>query len=97
MVASAGDFAPLASRSSVQRAPLRDVPAPPDRPYAEERVADAAAEAPALEPRFPARRVQSFALAAPVQEPPRLTSPVSAYAPVSYDGPAGFMNGRGLY
>jgi len=26
-----------------------------------------------------------------------LTSPVSAYAPVRYDAPAGFMSGRGLY
>jgi rare lipoprotein A len=33
--------------------------------------------------------------AAPAAE--RLTSPVSAYAPVRYDAPAGFMSGRGLY
>ena len=98
MVASAGDFAPLPSRSSVKRAPLRDVPAPPDRPYAgEEQVADVAVNQPAAEPRFPTHRVQGFALAAPEQDAPRLTSPVSAYAPVSYDAPAGFMNGRGLY
>jgi len=98
MVASADGFAPLLSRSSVQRAPLRDVPAPPDRPYVnDEHVADAAAEPPAAEPRFPARPIQGFALASPPGEAPRLTSPVSAYAPVSYDAPAGFMNGRGLY
>jgi len=96
MVASAGDFAPLRSRATVQRAPLRDVPAPPDRPYAgEEQVADASTEQP--EPRFPAQRIQGFAMAAPAQDAPRLSSPVSAYAPVSYDAPAGFMNGRGLY
>ena len=98
MVASAGDFAPLPSRSTVQRAPLRDVPAPPERPYAgEEQAADIAVDQPAAEPRFPAHRMQGFALATPVQDAPRLTSPVSAYAPVSYDAPAGFMNGRGLY
>ena len=60
---------------------------------------------PAMEP--VATRSQSVQRAAleppptvrPLSTPaaPPLTSPVSAYAPVRYDAPAGFMSGRGLY
>ncbi len=77
------------------------VPAPPDRPY---RLGEGAREVPAQP-----RRSQTVELAAatrpqaapsparrlPAAEPE--ASPVSAYAPVRYDGRAGFMSGRGLY
>ncbi len=42
----------------------------------------------------PARPV---AVAASAPPPGRLTSPVSAYAPVRYDAPAAVLSGRGLY
>ena len=45
------------------------------------------------EPVAPARLTQTAARS-PVGSP---VSPVSAYAPTSYDAPAGFMSGRGLY
>jgi rare lipoprotein A len=112
MVASAsGDFAPAVFDSRPMRqvasGPLGDIPAPPSRPYeadGEGQVVEMAAnrrEPPAEAPR--ANFVQRYALTAPAQAPAvpessgRLTSPVSAYAPVRYDAPTGFMSGRGLY
>ena len=78
------------------------VPAPPDRPY---RLGEGARDVPAVA----APRTQTYEVAAasrPQAAPPFARapqpedepSPVSAYAPVRYDGGrAGFMSGRGLY
>jgi rare lipoprotein A len=108
MVAAAGDnFAPAVFDSRPMRqvasGPLRDVPAPPSRPYAtgdEGQAIEMAANRrePAAEPPRP-NFVQRYALSAPAAPDAsnRLTSPVSAYAPARYDAPAGFMSGRGLY
>jgi len=73
-----------------------NVPSPPERPY---RLGEGAREVPAAKP-TPAAKVQyADALASePVhsaEEP--VTSPVSAYAPVSYDSGAAASSGRGLY
>ena len=78
------------------------VPAPPDRPY---RLGEGARDVPAVAaPRTQTYEVAAasrpqaappFASAPPAEDEP---SPVSAYAPVRYDGGrAGFMSGRGLY
>ncbi len=104
MVASAENFAPAYfNPQPMSRTPaIRDVPAPPSRPYATDnapRTTEMAAsrrgdsdEAP--RPSF----VQRYAIAALATEPStHPSSPVSAYAPVRYDAPAGFMSGRGLY
>jgi rare lipoprotein A len=102
-LASAGDYAPVLfdPRSLRQAAPLRNVPSPPERPYAEDgspQTEEIAAETAPPRPLFD-KPVQRYALEAPAAEPQpmRLTSPVSAYAPVRYDAAAGFMGGRGLY
>jgi rare lipoprotein A len=74
------------------------VPAPPDRPY---RLGEGAREVPAV-------RAQTVELAATTHPhagpayaeataPEPQASPVSAYAPVGYDGRAGLLSGRGLY
>ena len=79
------------------------VPAPPDRPY---RLGEGAREVPA-QPAPQAGTIELAAASRP-QAAPAITraplpaaepeaSPVSAYAPVRYDGPVGFMSGRGLY
>jgi rare lipoprotein A len=114
-VAAAGNFAP----AYFDKTPMskvgafRNVPSPPDRPYAaDEEAAEAtpvqddqrvtqvakASPAPSFDQRFPAG-VQRAALEPPPSTGPggRLTSPVSAYAPARYDASAGFMSGRGLY
>jgi rare lipoprotein A len=103
-VASATDFAPALfdQRPMGQVAPLRKVPSPPDRPYAEEGEPQsddiAVAPAPELLRRPFEKPVQRYALDAPAEpQSTSLTSPVSAYAPVRYDAAAGFMGGRGLY
>jgi len=95
MVASAKDYTPtyFDSRS------VADVPSPPDRPY---RLGEGPREVAAVT--APAVRTQTVELAAATRpqtaeaeadsEP--AASPVSAYAPVRYDGAASF-NGRGLY
>lgn len=77
------------------RLPAHRAPTPPDRPYAaggtdgtaqdDRRVAQAAPH-----------RGPTVELAAATRPEPQV-SPVSAYAPVRYDGHAGFMSGRGLY
>jgi len=88
------------SRRLSQTAPFARVPAPPDRPYSQD--AEAQTEELAANQReepVQSSRVQRAALRQPVfasQSAP-LTSPVSAYAPVRYDAPAGFLSGRGLY
>jgi rare lipoprotein A len=104
-LASATDFAPALfdQRPMGQVAPSRKVPSPPERPYAEDAASQseevAAEPAPDLPRRAYERPVQRYALEAPAAETPstRLTSPISAYAPVRYDAAAGFMGGRGLY
>ena len=86
---------------------LRDV-LPPDRPYGADsggntvvaEAAPAASEAPTTAFAAPAKPQRNLQVAdeAPVEAPIAHVSPVSAYAPVSYDGgAAGFMSGRGLY
>jgi hypothetical protein len=74
------------------RVPASGVPAPPVRPYAAAHAGGtiAARELPAL------AGTTELAAAAPPPAAPA-PPPVSAYAPVRYDGPAGFMSGRGLY
>lgn len=96
MVASASkNFAPayFDSRPMSQVA-NRVSTMPPDRPY---RLGDDAQPAPAAQPLSQTAATYELAAAsrsAPPAEPTeRLTSPVSAYAPVN----AGFMSGRGLY
>ncbi len=70
-------------------------PTPPERPYA------AGSTAPPVQPykqvagRAP-RPAPTVELAAATRPEPEVT-PVSAFAPVRYDGHAGFMSGRGLY
>jgi rare lipoprotein A len=88
------------------RLPTRNAPVPPERPYA------AGAAGPVTAQALAAPTTQAYrqvAQAAPPQAPsvelaaatrsdlePQV-SPVSAYAPVRYDGHSGFMSGRGLY
>jgi rare lipoprotein A len=99
-VASAKPFAPayFDSRPMTKVAPM-----PPDRPYGLGEADIAADEAPAVRTTAVADAAPTVELAAaraPVAAPAEMphTSPVSAYAPVRYDGGgAGFMSGRGLY
>jgi hypothetical protein len=89
-----------------------EVPAPPARPYtlghgsAEESARIAPQAEPKAAPQRAVTELSANARSRPVERQPlqtpaegrSLTSPVSAYAPVSYDNaPAGFMSGRGLY
>jgi rare lipoprotein A len=96
MVASAKPFVPRVSdRSPVLRGP---VPVPAERPFD---LGEGGVEASLQSgPRTAvARRAVSPAMLA--SERPSLTEPtngpLSAYAPVGYDGNAGFASGRGLY
>ena len=72
-------------------APMSRPPTPPERPYA----LGEGDDAPAPQPRA-VRAAPTVELAAATRPQPA-ASPVSAYAPVRYDGQAGFMSGRGLY
>ena len=72
-------------------APVRKPPTPPERPYALGEGEPALQPQPRVTPAAPT--VELAAATRPTVAP----SPVSAYAPVRYDGPAGFMSGRGLY
>jgi rare lipoprotein A len=95
-VASADDTAPtyfdprpMAPKMAPTMVAMSRPPTPPERPYAlgeDER---------APQPRA-ARATPTVELAAAAR-PTAAPSPVSAYAPVRYDGSAGFMSGRGLY
>ncbi|HEY5280692.1 MAG TPA: septal ring lytic transglycosylase RlpA family protein [Pseudolabrys sp.] len=98
-VASAKSFAPayFDNRPMTKMAPI-----PPDRPYrlgeGEMPVGDA--PVPVKTAYVPAPTIELAAARAPVvtRADGSRTSPVSAYAPVRYDGgAAGFMTGRGLY
>lgn len=95
-VASAESFAPayFDPHRMNQIMPHR-APVPPDRPY------DVSEGTPAQQDRATsapsARKAPAVVVAAasPAVEPQ--VTPVSAYAPVRYDGRAGFLGGRGLY
>jgi rare lipoprotein A len=100
VAAAGGNFAPYFDKRPMAQAPTRNVPTPLERPYAgddEPQVAEAAESPPPnFDQRFP--RIERAALDPPaVEQPGRMASPVSAYAPVRYDASAGFMSGRGLY
>jgi hypothetical protein len=100
-VASAGDYAPAFFDNRPMTQVTARVPAPPDRPY---RLGEGAREVAAVQP---ARTVELAAASRPQAAPPFArapqpaeeveVSPVSAYAPVGNNAPAGFMTGRGLY
>jgi rare lipoprotein A len=95
-VASAGAYAPEFFDSRPMNR-IGNVPEPRERPYslgeggAAPRPAVTAQALPAPAPKAPPVMARL--------EPPayRATSPVTAYAPVRYDGSAGFVSGRGLY
>jgi rare lipoprotein A len=72
-------------------APTSKPPTPPERPYA----LGEGERAPQPQPRV-TRAAPTVELAAAAR-PTAVPSPVSAYAPVRYDGSAGVMSGRGLY
>lgn len=99
MVASADPDAALFSSERLQASaqPLRNVPAPPERPYSAES-GTASSDLTANQ-----RVAQAFPANASLQDSSvetvasRQESPVSAYAPVRYDASSGFMSGRGLY
>lgn len=77
---------------------IASVPAPQGRPYAlgkSEPAAPAVEARPLAMPTTPTTQVPAESTAANVSA--RLTSPVSAYAPVRYDASAGLVSGRGLY
>jgi rare lipoprotein A len=97
MVASAKPFVPnLGDRSPVLRGP---VPVPAERPFD---LGEGTVEA-SLQPAprsVVARRGPSAELLASAKPPvtePAAERPISAYAPVRYDGSAAFAGGRGLY
>jgi rare lipoprotein A len=104
-VASAQPFNPTAfdvrSRSIVVP---RRAPVPPDRPYgadegtAAQQLDMGARAAPAVFSRQ-SRAAPTIELAAAKrpQAAPSRSEPVSAYAPLRYDGSVGFVSGRGLY
>jgi rare lipoprotein A len=72
-------------------APTSKPPTPPERPYA----LGEGERAPRPQARV-TRAAPTVELAAATR-PTTIPSPVSAYAPVRYDGSAGVMSGRGLY
>jgi rare lipoprotein A len=72
-------------------APISKTPTPPARPYAMGEGEQASQPQPRV-----ARAAPTVELAAATR-PTAAPSPVSAYAPVRYDGSAGVMSGRGLY
>ncbi|MFN3656313.1 MAG: septal ring lytic transglycosylase RlpA family protein [Pseudolabrys sp.] len=100
-VASAKPFAPAYFDSRPLAESGGAVPQPPDRPYrlgeAAREVAAAPKPAPTVELAATSRpEPRAFYSAAPLPEP-AAASPVTAYAPVRYDGGTAFMSGRGLY
>ena len=105
-VASAENFAPayFDPQPMSRAAAIRNVPAPPpSRPYAadgEEPTTELAANRRG-EPGVASSFAQRYGVASsPAPEPVAsrpLGTAVSAFAPVRYDAPAGFMSGRGLY
>ena len=78
--------------------PMMHVPSPPNRPYQLGEAEVPAQPAPGVQNKE--LTAASRSQAAPAYTPPAEAepSPVSAYAPVRYDGArSGFMSGRGLY
>jgi rare lipoprotein A len=106
-VASAASFAPeLFDTYPARVVAPRRAPVPPSRPYrAEERGSVQQVEmqqveaTPYPQQAQPVRRAPTVELAASTRpyEPAPQVSTISAYAPVRYDGHAGFLSGRGLY
>jgi rare lipoprotein A len=97
MVASSKPFVPnLPDRSPVLRG---SVPVPSERPFdLGEGGVEAALQSPlrtAVARRPPSPEI--LAAAKPSLREPAANAPVSAYAPVRYDGSAAFASGRGLY
>jgi rare lipoprotein A len=104
-VASAENFAPayFDPQPMSRTAAIRDVPSPPpSRPYAADTgpTTELAANRRG-EPDVPPSFAQRYAVASSPAPEPITSRPfgaaVSAFAPVRYDAPAGFMSGRGLY
>jgi len=98
MVASSKPFVPdISNRSPVLRG---SVPVPSERPFdlGEGGGLEAALQSP---PRAAAARrppsPEMLAAAKPSLREPAADGPISAYAPVRYDGSAAFTSGRGLY
>ncbi len=91
-LASADDYAPTYFDPRPM-APMRRPPAPPERPYM---LGEDEGAAPQAQPRVARVAAPTVELAAATR-PESAPSAVSTYAPVRYDGPAGFMSGRGLY
>ncbi len=77
------------------RLPRHGAPTPPERPYAAGG-GDQPSQADEPVARVSRRHAPTVELAAASRPEPQV-SPVSAYAPVRYDGHVGFMSGRGLY
>lgn len=106
-VASAENFAPayFDPQPMNRTAAIRNVPSPPpSRPYAGDAgpTTELAANRRGGESDAAPSFAQRYAVAAspPAPEPVAgkpLGAAVSAFAPVRYDAPAGFMSGRGLY
>ncbi len=107
LVASNKSFAPAYFDARPMTAIAGKVPPPPERPY---RLGEGARNVPAVTQAKAASHSPATELAAaqrpnPIESVVReplapaepAVSPVSAYAPVRYDGHAGFMSGRGLY
>ena len=103
-VASNKPYAPVYFDAEPMTKLPERVQSPPERPYA---MGAAAREAANARPAPHARTTELAAARRPqvVENAPRVArsdteptaSPVSAYAPVRYDPPVGFMGGRGLY
>ena len=101
LVASNKPYSPTYFDSRPMTEAEARVPAPVDRPY---RLGKGAREVPAVRRQTvelaAASRPQAapaFEEATPAEEPETQASPVSAFAPVGYDGHAGLLSGRGLY
>jgi rare lipoprotein A len=91
-VASAQSFAPTYfDPHSISRAVPRKAPVPAARPYRTDE------GAPVQQRRQAAAPTMELAAAKRPYEAEPQVSAVSAYAPVRYDGHAGFLSGRGLY
>ncbi|HEX3163870.1 MAG TPA: septal ring lytic transglycosylase RlpA family protein [Pseudolabrys sp.] len=100
-VAASKQFAPAYfDGRSMTKYSSAQVPSPPDRPF---RLGERAREVPGVEPETTelaaaARpRNAGNVMRAPVADAGPAVSPVSAYAPVRYNGRTDFMGGRGLY
>jgi rare lipoprotein A len=104
LVASNKSYAPAYFDSRPMTQVAARAAASPDRPY---RLGEGAREVPAVQAAPQTRTMELAAVSRPQAEPPvaraplpaaePAASPVSAYAPVRYDGRAGVLSGRGLY